>query len=100
MKLQQPLSAEMAEWPATAESERTAAPLADFWSFLNPEMMAMLGVDRFDDRVDFDDDPADVFRPEHIPGPKSDSSTGSKIIPCKSPSTMTRKIILKKVTKR
>ena len=100
VKLQQPLSAEMAEWPATADSERTGAPLTAFGSFLNPEMMAMFGVERLDDRVDFDDDPADVFLPEHIPGPKSDNRTGRRIIPCRSPSTMTKKIILKKVTKR
>ena len=60
----------------------------------------MLGVDRPELRVDFDEDPAEFFELEHIPGPKSERRTGSRIIPCNRPRTMTRKIILKKVTKR
>ena len=63
-------------------------------------MMAMFGVERLDDRVDFDDDPAEFFELEHMPGPKSERRTGSRIIPWRSPRRMTRKIILKKVTKR
>jgi hypothetical protein len=44
-------------------------------------MMAMFGVDRLDDRVDFDDDPVSVFDPEHMPGPKRERRTGRRIIP-------------------
>ena len=34
-----------------------------------------------------------------LPGPKSDSRTGSRMTPCKAPSVMTKKIILKNVMK-
>jgi hypothetical protein len=49
VKLQHPLSAEMAEWPATADKERAAAPLTGLPSFRKPDMMAMLGVDKLED---------------------------------------------------
>jgi hypothetical protein len=72
-----------------ADRDSAAGTLAGFPSFRKPEMTAMFGVDRLDDRVDLDEDPPEVLDPEHMPGPKSDSSTGSRIIPWSSPSRMT-----------
>ena len=53
--------------------------------------------DRVVEGVDMDELPE--LRLSHEPGPNRDSNTGKRIRPCRAPSRMTRKIILKKVTK-
>ena len=42
---------------------------------------------------------AEAVWPQHVPGPRKLSRTGSKMRPCKAPSTMTISTILKKVKK-
>ena len=71
--------------------------------FLWHEMAFKVGVESPEDLVDlllmaFSLSILDQF--VHEPGPMRERSTGSKIMPWKVPSMMTKKIILKKVTKR
>lgn len=39
------------------------------------ETMAMFGVDKLDDRVDLEEDPAEFLEPPQLPGPRSDNKT-------------------------